>query len=66
MKQAAFNALNKRYRILASASKAWVEYPAFNPFWAVQPIAIIHWPATVACRNVVLIHVIHEGDAIPA
>jgi len=63
-KQIAFNALNKRYRILMPASEAVVTFPEFDPFRAVQPIARVDWPAIVAMRNVTLTHFIHDGAPV--
>ena len=61
-KRIAFRHLNTRYRILAPASEATVTFPEYDPCRAVQPIAIIRWPATVNCRSVVCHHVINDGD----
>lgn len=63
-KRIAFNALNKRHRILMPAAEAVVTFPAFNPFRAVQPIARVDWPAIVSMRNVTLTHFILDGTAV--
>jgi hypothetical protein len=65
-KQIAFNALNKRYRVLAPAAEAVVTFPEFNPFRAAQPIARVDWPATVAMRDVTLTHFIQDGTPVLA
>jgi hypothetical protein len=64
IKQAAYKALNTKYRVLSPASEARVIYRPFDPCRAVQVVAIVEWPATVAMRKVTLIHVIREGDSL--
>ena len=63
----AYAHLNIRRNILAPASNATVEFPAFNPCRACQAIAIVSWPATVhtalSIKDVVLKYVIRDGDS---
>jgi len=54
---------SKRHRILYP-EKAMVEFPAFNPERAVQPIAIVSMPAMVNTKEVTLSHAIYDGDQI--
>ena len=58
----AYRKLNTRYRVLASSHEAVVIWRDFDPCKAVQAIATVHWPATVAMRNVIITHTIMEGD----
>ena len=64
MKQLAFLALNKHGRVLAPASEARVIYRDFDPCRATQPIANVEWPAIVAMKPVILIHVVMDGDLL--
>jgi len=62
MINAAFNALNTKHRILAPASEARVIWADFDPCRARQVIARVEWPAFINCREVVLVHIVHDGD----
>lgn len=64
MKNLAFRHLNNSHRVLASHSEASVEWCDFNPFRAVQVIAIVKWPAVVNMRNVVLEYPVLDGASI--
>ena len=64
MKSVAFMSLNSRDRVLAPASEATIEYREYDPCRVIQVIATVHWPATVACKEVILRHHILDGDLI--
>ena len=60
----AFGELNKKYRILAPAAEAKIQYPDFDPCKAIQAIARVYWPATVNMVEVILCHTINDGDIL--
>jgi len=64
MKRVAYCELNRRFRVLAPANEATVEFPDFNPFLPVQVVAFVRWPATVGMRQVVLTHAVMDGAAV--
>jgi len=56
----AYNHLNRRFRVLAPASEARIIWREFDPCKAIQAVATVEWPATVAMRNVICTHTIME------
>ena len=62
IKRAKFH-LQSKYNILFP-EQAQVSYPDFDPCRANPPVAIVHMPAIINTKEVVLTHCIHEDDQI--
>ena len=54
--------LNKKHRILAPAEEAWITYPDFDPCRPIETVAVVHWPATVNLKEVILTYAISNND----
>lgn len=60
----AYTRLNTPHVVLMPESTATITYPAFNPFRAVEVIAVVSIKAVVRMREVVLTYSITDGEKI--
>lgn len=65
LKQAAYQKLiqfHGRRVVLGPPADAWIEWKDYDPCRAREVIAIVHWPAMINMRELILREPIYDGD----